>query len=117
MAQYEEFQIEQGTDISIELELVTPTGAAKNLTSYTLTAYLKRNYRSTDYTAFTAQISNPKENGICILSLNNEQTDALTPGIYVYDAELSFVDSDGDTVIERILEGRIEVTPSATKVI
>lgn len=115
MAQYEEFEIEQGTDVSIELELVTATGAKKDLTNHSLNAYLKRNYKSTDYTEFTAQIANPSENGVCILSLNNSQTDSLVPGNYVYDVELSFVDSDGDVVIERILEGRIDVLPSVTK--
>jgi len=29
--------------------------------------------------------------------------------------ELSFIDSSGDTIIERVLEGRIQVTPSVTK--
>jgi len=39
----------------------------------------------------------------------------LKPGRYVYDAELSFVDSAGATITERVLEGRIQVTPSVTK--
>ena len=49
------------------------------------------------------------------MSLTNVQTDALKAGRYVYDVELSFVDSAGATIIERVLEGRITVTPSVTR--
>ena len=43
------------------------------------------------------------------------QTDSLKAGRYVYDVELSFVDSDGATIIERVLEGKITLTPSVTR--
>ena len=49
------------------------------------------------------------------MSLTNTQTDALKPGRYVYDVELQFTDSSGANIIERILEGKITVTPSVTK--
>jgi hypothetical protein len=54
-------------------------------------------------------------NGVAVMSLTNTQTDALKPGRYVYDVELSFQDSSGTTIIERILEGKVTVTPSVTK--
>ena len=116
MAQYEELTIDQGSDVTIELHLVDKNDTAKNLTGHTLTAKLKKNYNSSDSdtTAFTTIISNVT-GGIASISLTNTQTDALKPGRYVYDAELSFNDSNGDTIIERILEGRIQVTPSVTK--
>ena len=77
---------------------------------------MKKNYNSSDSdtTSFTTIISNAS-NGIASLSLNNTQTNALKAGRYVYDVELSFQDSDGDTIVERILEGRIQVSPSVTK--
>ena len=116
MAQYEELTIDQGSDVTIELHLVDKNDTAKNLTGHSLTAKLKKNYNSSDSdtTAFTTIISNVT-GGIASISLTNTQTDALKPGRYVYDAELSFNDSNGDTIIERILEGRIQVTPSVTK--
>jgi len=116
MAQYEELTIDQGSDVTIELHLVDKNDTAKDLTGHTLTAKLKKNYNSgdSDTTTFTTIISNVT-GGIASISLTNTQTDALKPGRYVYDAELSFNDSDGDTIIERILEGRIQVTPSVTK--
>ena len=49
------------------------------------------------------------------LSLTNTVTDALKPGRYVYDVELSFNDSDGNAIIERVLEGKAFITPSVTR--
>lgn len=116
MATYEEFTIDQGTDVAIELHLVDQAQAAKDLTNYSVAAKLKKTYNSDsdDTTNFTSIVSNASS-GIVTLSLSNSQTDALRAGRYVYDVELSFVDSDSNTIIERVLEGRIQVTPSVTK--
>lgn len=118
MAQYEEFTIDQGADVAIEIRCIDPTtNSAKNLTNYSVAAKMKRNYNSdsADTTSFTAIVANPSTDGILTLSLTNTQTDALKTGRYVYDVEISFVDSAGDTIVERILEGRIQVTPSVTR--
>jgi len=117
MATYEEFSIDQGTDVTVELQLVDTTGAVKDLSNYTIAAKMKKNYSSdsSDTTTFTTGVNEDPTTGICTLSLTNTQTDALKAGRYVYDVEISFVDSDGNTVIERILEGRTQVTPSVTK--
>lgn len=117
MATYEEFTIDQGTDIAIELELVDISGAAKNLTNYSVAAKLKKNYNSdsADTTDFIAVVTSPATDGKVTLSLTNTQTDALKAGRYVYDVEISYEDSDANTIIERVLEGRIQVTPSVTK--
>jgi hypothetical protein len=116
MAQYEEITLDQGADASIELHLVNTDGSVKNLTNHTVSAQLKKNFNSTDSdtTTFVSTISDAV-NGICTISLTNSQTDALKAGRYVYDVELSFADSSGDTIIERILEGKITVTPSVTR--
>jgi len=39
----------------------------------------------------------------------------MKPGRHVYDVELSHTDSSGSTIIERILEGRVQITPAVTK--
>ena len=116
MAQYEEFTIDQGADVAIELHLVDKNDAVKNISGHTLTANLKKNYNSTDSdtTDFTTIISNPNT-GVATISLTNAQTDVLKVGRYVYDVELSFIDEFGATIKERILEGRLQVTPSVTK--
>ena len=80
-------------------------------------ARLKKNYSDSagEATAFTSVVTNTT-GGIATLSLSNTQTDALKAGRHVYDVELSNVDSSsGNTIIERILEGRVQITPSVTK--
>jgi len=118
MADYEEITIDQGADVAIELHLVEQDGSKKDLTDYSANAKMKRNYNSdsADTVDFTTIIPSPSSDGVVVISLTNEQTDALnTRGRYVYDVEISFDDSDGNTIIERVLEGKIKVTPSVTR--
>ena len=117
MAAYEEFTVDQGADLAVELHLVNADGSAKDLTNYSVAAKLKKNYNSDsdETTDFNAIVVTPPDDGIVTLSLTNTQTDALSKGRYVYDVEISFIDSDDNTIIERVLEGRVQVTPSVTR--
>ena len=63
---------------------------------------------------FSAAVRSPSTDGIVNLSLTNEITAALKhKKRYVYDVEIS-KDSDGTTLVERVLEGLITVTPQVT---
>lgn len=119
MADYEDFTIDQGADVAIELHLQEADGTIKDLTAHTAAAKMKRSYNSVDSDEiidFTTAVASPATDGILVLSLTNEQTDTLNPrNRYVYDVELSFNDSDGNEIIERILEGKIKVSPSVTR--
>lgn len=118
MAQYEEITIDQGADVTLQLELVDTNGNPKNLTNYTVAAKAKRTYNSDsdDTFTFTTAVLTPATAGKCTISLTNTQTDNMkAPGRYVYDVELSVLDSDSNTVIERVLEGVLDITPSVTK--
>lgn len=117
MAQEETFTIDQGADVAIELHLVNKDGSKKNLANHTITGKMKRNYNSDsdETTNFNAIVASPANDGIVTLSLTNTQTDTLKAGRYVYDVEMSYVDSDSNTIVERVLEGRIIVTPSVTR--
>ena len=116
MAQQEEITIDQGTDVTIKLELVDIDGNKKNLLDYSVAAKMKKTYNTTDSdaTVFTSSVISPETDGIVELTLNNATTAALKNGRYVYDVEISFQDSNTNTVIERILEGQITVTPGVT---
>lgn len=116
MAQYEDLTIDQGADVAIQLELVSSDGSVKNLTNFSVAAKMKKSYNSDSdgTTVFAASVTDGAE-GIITLGLTNTQTDALKAGRYVYDVEISYVDSGGDTIIERVLEGNIQVTPSVTR--
>lgn len=117
MAQYEDITIDQGADVAIELHLINKDGSKKNLSNYSVDATMKRTYNSdsADTHEFNCIIASPPTDGVATLSLTNIQTDALKSGQYVYDVEISFVDSGGDTIVERVLEGKILVTPSVTR--
>lgn len=120
MSNYEDITIKQGTDVAIEIELINVDGSKKNLTNHSVTAYMKRRYEDSasdpNTIQFNAVVTTPPEDGIITLSLTNTQTDALTTrGRYLYDVELSYTDSDTNTIINRVLEGQVEVSPSVTK--
>lgn len=117
---YEDIIINQGTDVTIELHLIHDSGSAYDLNNRVASAKMKRNFADSaddpDTVTFNSVIMSPPEDGILTLSLTNTQTDALkTRGRYFYDVELSYVDSDDNTIISRVLEGQIEVSPSVTK--
>jgi hypothetical protein len=117
MAKYEEFTVDQGSDVAIEVHLADIYGNPKDLSAYSAQAKLKKNYNSdsSDTLDFLCIVAQPSTDGIVTLSLTNAQTDALRPGRYLYDVEIYFNDSDGILVVERVLEGRVQVTPSVTR--
>lgn len=119
MARYQDLTIDQGADVAIEIDLVDEDGSKKDLTGYSAAAKMKRSYDSVDsadIVDFTSIVGEPATDGVVVISLTNTQTDALnTRGRYVYDVEISYLDSDSNTIIERVLEGKIKVTPSVTR--
>jgi len=117
MSTYEDLEFDQGSDIAVALECIDESGAVKDLTNHTITAKMKRTYKSTDASdiqAFNCAIPPPATDGNITLSLTNTQTGALRAGRWVYDVEMSFVDSDSNTIRERILQGQITVNPQVT---
>lgn len=118
MAQYQEFTIDQGADIAIQINLIDPTtNLPKNLTGYDARAKMKKGYNSdsADTVDFNSIVADPSTDGIVTLSLTNTQTDSLKAGRYVYDVEIFYLDSSSNAIVERVLEGRIQVTPSVTR--
>jgi hypothetical protein len=115
MAEYEKFDIDQGSDIAIQLDLVDQNNNTKDLTNFSAAAKMKRTFNSdsSDTTTFSAAVTDA-DDGILTLSLTNAQTSALKVGTYVYDVEISFQDSANNTIIERVLEGKIRVHPNVT---
>lgn len=117
MSTYDEFDLNQGADFAMELHLEEQDGSVKDLTGYSVNSMAKRTYTSdSDNTfIFNSIIVEPETDGIITLELTNEQTDAMKKGNYVFDVEISFVDSDNNTIIERVLEGILNVKPSVTR--
>lgn len=118
MALYEEISITQGTDVAIELHLINIDGTTKNLAGYSVAAQVRATVNTSDSDAltFNSIVADPASQGIVTLILTNTQTNLLTRPRYLFDVEISFEDSDGDTIIERVLEGVINVESKITRV-
>lgn len=120
LTNYEDIVINQGSDVAIEIHLITDSGGAYNLTNRSVNAMMKRKYTDSandpNTLEFNAIVATPPEDGVLTLSLTNTQTDGLkTRGRYVYDVEVSYNDDSGNSIVQRVLEGQIDVTPSVTK--
>jgi len=128
MAHYEDLTIDQGSDVTIQLELFNPDGSRKLLINwdsdagtfgsyYLMRGKIKKSYNSTDSAElFNVTAFNPlNQENILQLSLTNVQTSRMKAGRYVYDVELEGTDSNtGLGVVERILEGKLTLSPQVT---
>ena len=128
MAHYEDLTIDQGSDVTIQLELFNPDGSRKLLINwdsdagsfgsyYIMRGKIKKSYNSTDSAElFNVTAFNPlNQENILQLSLTNVQTTRMKAGRYVYDVELEGKDSGtGLGVVERILEGKLTLSPQVT---
>jgi len=108
LAEFIEYQIEQGATWSNDVTLTDIYNTTLNLTSYTVKAQLRKSYYST--TAVDFQVTTDTT-GTINMELSAEVTATLRPGRYVYD----LIAQDSDGVIIRLIEGIVTVIPSATK--
>ena len=119
MAQQRDLTVDRGSDVAIELHLVEEDNTPTDLTGFFASGKIKKNYNTTDSDQifdFSVSYGSPLGAGIINLLLDRQVTDLMKPGRYVYDVELRNSDSiDSATTIERILEGKINVTPSVTR--
>lgn len=103
-------QIDQGTDFDAEIELLDQNNNALDLTGYSAWSQMKKNYASSDVTDFTVIVSEPRSLGKLKITLTESQTNALTPGRYLYDVVVA--DSGGKYT--RAVQGTATVTPGVT---
>jgi NAD-specific glutamate dehydrogenase len=117
MAERSDFDIDQGSNVVITMDLANKDRSPYNMVNHLVFAQMKLSYLhdSTQATKFTPYYQDAP-NGIIQLILTNEQTDALDyRKPYYYDVEVHHYDSNQELIIERILEGTITVKPSVTK--
>jgi len=116
MAQYEDLEVDQGADAKWRLKLLESDGTKRDLTDYTARGKLNRSYDadSSEAVSFSVSFLSPRSDGIIEFSLTNTQTETLTRRRYVYDIEIEY-EQGGDTLVERVLEGKLMVSKSVTK--
>jgi hypothetical protein len=114
MAEYVEFQIDQGTDFSTYINLNDDdTNLAQNVSGYIITGKLKRSLVSVNAAeTFSCQITDPA-NGEIMISLAAANTANLKPGNYFYDIKV--VDTIASNAASRLIEGIVIISPAVTK--
>ena len=103
--------IDQGSTFSKSITVYQTDGATiQNLTGYTVSSQLRKNYTSSASTTINASINNAA-GGLIVMSLTAVQTAALKSGRYVYDLQITAADS----TVTRVIEGVITLRPEVTK--
>ena len=103
--------IDQGTDFSTSITVSDDNGNVVDLTGYTGSGQVRKNYSSLTSTDFTVTFGSPRTDGQVILSLSRGVTANLEAGRYVYDVELT----TSANTRSRLVEGMVTVTPEVTK--
>lgn len=111
MATNYELKIDQGATFGMTVQINDYfTGAPMNLTGFSARSQMRKNYTSTEATQFTVEIQDAA-NGNISMSMTASNTANLSPGRYVYDLEMEDIFS----VVTRLLEGIVVVTPNVTR--
>jgi hypothetical protein len=112
--------IEQGTTFTRTLTLADAEGVATDLTGCTAAGKIRKKYSSTSAAAtFTVAFAADRTTGELTFSLSAAQTAAIEAGEsvdsansqYVWDLEMTWADS----TVDRILQGKVSISPEATK--
>ena len=111
MAVYSNLTVDQGTDLTASVDETYTDGDALQFTGFTVAAKGRNSYYSSTAITLTCAVSNATS-GIITVSLSATQSDAMKPGRYVYDVEIT---NSGGTKT-RVLEGQLEIMPGVTKV-
>lgn len=117
MATYKNLFIDQGSSFSFEVKLDNTTSDITDLTNYSARGQIRKSYTSSSSVSFDITID--IENNKLIASLTAEQTSLLgmpqrvyATGRYVYDIEV--FTSDSPSVVTRVIEGQVDITPRVT---
>ena len=103
--------IDQGSDYSNIVTVTASNGQPLNLTGFTVASQMRKSFTSTTAYAFTASIFDAPT-GKVRLQLSSSQSEAIPPGRYLYDVEVT---SPGSSKT-RVVEGIATITPQITQV-
>jgi hypothetical protein len=109
MSTYANLFIDQGSDFSFSVDLISATGLL-DLTGYSSRGQIRKSYTASTATDFAISIN--VDDSELNASLTAAQTAALKPGRYVYDIEI--LSGDATPIITRVVEGQLDVTPRVT---
>lgn len=102
--------IDQGSDYSNIITVAASNGQALDLTGYTVASQIRKSYTSSTAYSFNAIVYSASQGKVRI-QLSASQSEAIPPGRYLYDVEVS---SAGGSR-RRVVEGIVTVTPQITQ--
>lgn len=111
MAQYVELDLDQGTDLSYNLDLTQDDGSPLNVTNFIFTSSIRKSYYSANVTANLSVTLVDAANGNVTLTMNAATTSNIKAGRYLFDVK----QKDAANVTTRLVEGIITVLPQVTK--
>lgn len=103
--------IDQGANYSNIVTVAGTSGTALDLTGYTVASQMRKSYTSSTAYSLNAVIYNASA-GQVRLTLTADQSEAITPGRYLYDLEIT----SGSGAKTRVVEGIATVTPQITQI-
>lgn len=105
--------VDQGSTFATYINMTDDAGAAIDLTGCSAVGHIRKWYTSTTYVTFNISIPAPATDGILAVSLSSNTTAGMSPGKYVFDIDTI---NASNTVITRVVEGLLTVTPSVTHI-
>jgi uncharacterized membrane protein len=111
MAQFVELDLDQGTDLSYNLDLTQDDGSPLNITGYIFTSSIRKSYYSANVTANLTVTIVSAANGNVTLTMNSATTSNIKAGRYLFDVK----QKDTANLTTRIVEGIITVLPQVTQ--
>lgn len=110
MASISNLFVDAGSNYSNIITVRATNGLPLDLTSYTVKSQMRKSYTSSTYHNFTATIYNAV-NGQVKLELTATQSEAIPPGRWLYDVEIT----SASGTKTRVVEGIVTVTPQITQ--
>lgn len=111
MAQFVELDLDQGTDLSYDLDLTNDDGSPIDVTGFSFTSSMRKSFYSRSVTANLTITIADAANGNVVLSMNSNTSTTIRAGRYVFDVK----QKDASNTYTRIVEGIITVLPQVTK--
>lgn len=103
--------IDQGANYSNIVTVSGTNGSALDLTGYTVASQMRKSYTSSTAYSLNATVYNAAA-GQVRMTLSAAQSEAITPGRYLYDLEIA--SPSGSKT--RVVEGVATVTPQITQI-
>jgi hypothetical protein len=109
MAVKSNLTVDQGTDFSVTIDVVTANSAPINLSGYTGNAQFRKHYSSLTY--YPISVTVRQVDGTVTLAISKAISANVVPGRYVYDCILT----SNTNISSRIVEGILTISPGVTR--